>query len=575
MDPVQASDRPTVPAVPSARRSLIPRRLVALVCAAALALAVACPGDALAGRHALVFGNGAYEHAEVLRNPANDAEAVAAALRTAGWEVTERRDRGVREMLRDLREFCESAAGSEAALFFFAGHGMEVGGRNYLLPVDAQLREEDDLHLETLALDKVLADLAAARIRLKTVVLDCCRDNPFVATRGWARTRSGGGGLAAVGEEKLPEGTMLVYAGPPGEKVSDGRGRHSPFTEALLGQMRAGSGAPMLAVFAALAEGAGSRTQPWINFDGSGRSLAAFSAYPLVPGRGGGGIRPDPPARETSADRLRVATRDSPFVNTLGLEFVPVPGRRGVWMSRTQTRVRDWRACVQDTGYVQQGGAEVMRFAGRGVINWELDESVSWDRPGFQQTDDHPVVCVSWEEAQGFAEWLSMREPGLLYRLPSDAEWSAAIGSGLRYPWGDEWPAPPTAGNYFGREMVSVLPGRAWPSAFAGNQQDGAVFTAPVASYRENPFGFFDLGGNVWEWCEDWYRSSMNDADVVADLSRRGFDDGGGRRFRVLRGGSWSDFSEMYLRSSARNDGDPATRRVDFGFRLAVEAASR
>ena len=108
------------------------------------------------------------------------------------------------------------AKGAEAALFFYAGHGIEVKGKNYLLPVDASLGEndgEDALPLETLAVDKVLADLGDAGIALKTVVLDSCRNDPL--QRSWMASRSSGGGLAEIAERVLPEGTMLAYSTAP------------------------------------------------------------------------------------------------------------------------------------------------------------------------------------------------------------------------------------------------------------------------------------------------------------------------------------------------------------------------
>ena len=244
-------------------------------------------------------------------------------------------------------------------------------------------------------------------------------------------------------------------------------------------------------------------------------------------------------------------------------------------MCVTETRVRDFRAFARDTNLVQKDGAYVFKVKendGKHTTAWELDADASWDRPGFAQTDDHPVTCVNWEEAAAFCRWLSNRETGVTYRLPTDAEWSAAVGT-TKYPWGDDFPAPAGAGNYFGEEMDKSLPGSGWPSAFAADHDDGAQRTAPVGSYKPNRYGVLDLGGNVWEWCADWYKDDMNETDVVEAIKKSGFDDGGGQKYRVLRGGSWFYGAEMDHRASARYYVIPVGRYGYYGFRCVVSSA--
>jgi formylglycine-generating enzyme required for sulfatase activity len=285
-------------------------------------------------------------------------------------------------------------------------------------------------------------------------------------------------------------------------------------------------------------------------------------------------VRTDPvptgafPAAVNAATRLSAATKEAPFVNNHGLELVPVPGKSGVWMCRTETRVQDFRAYAEATDYVQTGGAFVLKFKD-GNPSWGIDEAASWEKPGFEQSEDHPVVCVSWEEARTMAAWLSQEEPGLTYRLPTDAEWSAAVGSLGRYPWGNAWPPPEGAGNYFGKEAPINWPGSGWKTAY--DHDDGAERTARIAQYAENRFGFFDLGGNVFEWCEDPYRASMNDADALEAYPFLNEEkDSEGTPYRVLRGGSWSYDAEIHLRSSYRGSGHPAFRRILYGFRFVV-----
>jgi formylglycine-generating enzyme required for sulfatase activity len=246
--------------------------------------------------------------------------------------------------------------------------------------------------------------------------------------------------------------------------------------------------------------------------------------------------------------RAELASKESPYVNGLGMRFVPVPGT-DVLMSVWETRVKDYAAYAAGNLGVDMGWKDVVY-------------------EGHAQGDDHPVVKVSWEDAKEFCEWLTRREraAGRIgehdeYRLPTDHEWSVAVGIGDRedpslspirkdgkidgvYPWGRQWPPPPGAGNYHGAEG-----GGSWGKI--EGYRDGHPLTAPVGSFGANALGLYDLGGNVWEWCEErWSPSSTA---------------------RVLRGGSWRNDSEIYLRSSYRSVVRPTLRDVSNGFRVVVE----
>ena len=222
------------------------------------------------------------------------------------------------------------------------------------------------------------------------------------------------------------------------------------------------------------------------------------------------------------------------FTNTLGMKFVPVSGT-------------DVQFCIWET--------RVKDYAAYAAANAGVDES--WKSPGFTQADTHPVVNVNWNDANAFCSWLTKKElaegkikAGQKYRLPTDAEWSVAVGLGKEkgntpgeknggfdgvYPWGNEWPPPKGAGNY--------------DPPFGGHE-DGFKFTAPVGSFTANKIGLHDLGGNVWEWCEDKYRPTSAG--------------------RVLRGASWNDGNPVLLLSSIRVSYAPDIRSNDFGFRCVL-----
>ncbi len=167
-------------------------------------------------RVALVIGNAAYPGAGALRNPANDARDFAGKLRRLGFDVMVRTDVRQKEMLRALTEFGDRVQSGSEALFFYAGHGMQVRGRNYLIPIDAEIRNESSVSSEAVDVDQLLDKLAPARLSM--VILDACRNNPFER-----RFRGGGQGLAQI---NAPTGTLIAYATAPGKVHVRVAGRH-------------------------------------------------------------------------------------------------------------------------------------------------------------------------------------------------------------------------------------------------------------------------------------------------------------------------------------------------------------
>lgn len=198
-------------------------------------LALVWPAGAHAAkRAALVIGNSAYVHAPPLPNPRNDAADLAEVLEQIGFEVTLGLDLDRRSFDATLREFAQKSRDAETVTFFYAGHGLQVAGENYLVPVDAKLQSEADLLFEAVKLSFVM-QILESRPRTNIVFLDACRDNPLAENlaRSLGRTRSAviGRGLAEV---SAGAGTLVAYATDPGNVALDGEGENSPFTEALL-----------------------------------------------------------------------------------------------------------------------------------------------------------------------------------------------------------------------------------------------------------------------------------------------------------------------------------------------------
>ena len=186
---------------------------------------------------ALVVGNSTYAHIGRLPNPDNDARDMSAALRRLGFEVTTELDADRVELTEALRAFTRRSAGADIALVFYAGHGIEMDGVNYLVPVDARLERDVDVRFETVTVDDLLVSTSGASLRL--VLLDACRNNPLARSiQRTAATRTlSGGSFADLKEDLLGDETLVAYAAAAGTAAADGRGRNSPYTAALLSHL--------------------------------------------------------------------------------------------------------------------------------------------------------------------------------------------------------------------------------------------------------------------------------------------------------------------------------------------------
>lgn len=279
-------------------------RKIALVILAAIALLAAAPSAAAQQpgnpptrginlsssnnerRVALVIGNSNYETAP-LRNPVNDANAVVATLRELGFDVIARTDVDLSGMRQAVREFSRKIQNGAVGLFYYAGHGMQSGGRNFLIPIGAQIEAEGDLVLEGFDLNSVLEQMGGVQNRLNIVILDACRNNPFARS-----FRSYSQGLAQV---NAPAGTFIAYATAPGQTASDGKGQNGLYTQELLANMRT-PGLPIEEVFKRVRIGvkqqSGGVQVPW---DAS----SLEGSFYFVPGAGGAAGQPTPAAAAT------------------------------------------------------------------------------------------------------------------------------------------------------------------------------------------------------------------------------------------------------------------------------------
>jgi hypothetical protein len=270
------------------------------------------------------------------------------------------------------------------------------------------------------------------------------------------------------------------------------------------------------------------------------------------------------PATESPANKAVAAAQrqppqpGQPWKNSLDMRYVPVGD---IHFATIETRVRDFAAFVQATGYDAEGGMYSLQRDGF------KQHGHTWKNPGFPQTPEHPVVGISYEDAKYFCDWLTRKERGegaltaaQIYRLPTDREWSEAVGltnePGVTpedrsekikgYPWGGSRLTDNVA-NYAGAEAAAGAPD-GWP--VIPNYHDAAARTCIVPGYGPNARGIYDLGGNVWEWCLDRFNKTTT--------------------WRVLRGGGWATSRPEELLSSFRRPCDPNFRHDDIGFRCVI-----
>jgi len=214
-------------------------RLRLLAATIAVLLVASCLTAHAAVRVALVIGMSSYHHATALKNPANDAEDLSATLRELGFEVVHAADVGKAAFDASIRSFSKRVASADVGLVFFAGHGVQVAGQNYLVPIDAKLETMRDLEFETVRLEFILGQMENGRDgKVSIVMLDACRDNPLarnLARSMDVRSDAFPRGLAPV---QSGAGTFIAFATAPGKVAYDGQGRNSPFTAALLRNIR-------------------------------------------------------------------------------------------------------------------------------------------------------------------------------------------------------------------------------------------------------------------------------------------------------------------------------------------------
>lgn len=554
-------------------------------------------------RTALVIGNANYEVGQ-LRNPINDATDMSAALKQLGFDVITLKDANHEEMEDAVDEFNQRLRQGGLGLFYYAGHGVQVQGENYLIPIDARLKRQEDVRYKTLALGQVLGALKDARNQLNLVLLDACRDNPF--TQSW---RSSTQGLAVVAAAR---GTLIGYAAGPGEKAADGRGRNGTYTEHLLKHMST-PGIPvewMLKRVRATVDTVTKGEQtPWTH-----SSLIGDIYLAGAPTESPASVpRPNPKPKQVAAlnpEKARLTIRATPSDSRIrimninpryrpGIELEPgqydiLVDRKGYHAKRQWVMLRDQDVVVDMTldrvavgiypsapkttarptrirnslgmvftlipaGEFRMGSNSTIDdekpvhtvrltkpfYLGETEVTQPQWEAVMGSNPSRFKGGLAPVESVTWIEVQTFIRRLNSRGMGT-YRLPTEAEWEYAARAGT------------TTSYHFG-DSARKLDTYAWYRVNSGDT------THAVNSKYSNAWGLKGMYGNVSEWVSDWYSKTyyQNNPQVDPTGPSRG-------AYRVMRGGNWA-VGAPFCRAAFRSYGSPVSRYNFAGFRLLRE----
>ena len=545
-------------------------------------------------RVALVIGNGAYDGAERLDTPRQDADDVGAALGKLGFSVIspKPRDLDQRGMEQVVQKFADASRGADVALFYYAGHGVGRGGDNWLIPVGSKITDPADLRYRAVSLRWIADRLKASGAGARLLIVDACRNNRwYEAERG-----PGQRGLERI---TPPSGTLIAYAAAPGETARD---KHPTrpnglFTGELVqalaqepevdirelirrvgervNRLNAGQhpSTEEIGFYAALhlaepkpvADPRADEDAAWQQAR-QGNSRSAYEAYLARYPQGryadwaqqeiARPVQPPVASQATVAASAPTAPAGQPSDYPPGKvfrdcsdcpEMVVIPAGAFVMGSPESEAGRD-----RDEG--PQHSVTIARPFAAGKYEVTFDE---WDACVAAGGCRHkpydwgwgrgtqPVVEVGWDDAQTYLVWLS-KETGKRYRLLSEAEWEYAARAGSRsaYPWGEQ----PGSGHANFRE--------------SGSQGRGDR-PAPVGGFKANAFKLHDVIGNVWEWVQDCYRDGY--AGVPADGSAW---NGERCEARVMRGGSWNN-NPQDARTAIRHWFAPADQNMIGGFRLA------
>jgi formylglycine-generating enzyme required for sulfatase activity len=543
-------------------------------------------------RLAFIIANADYTGQQAL--PAStipDATALQRALVNAGFKVDAKKNLGKVDMDKAIEAFTSKIGPNATVLFFFSGYATQVDRRTYLFPVNANSFSESDVKRDGVSLDSVVAEFERNNAGVKIIIIDAPLQSPFEV-----RFRRSGEGLAAV---NAPKNTLVLYSSVPGKPV-ERSSTNSAFMSQLIKEINAaktagdsGKGAEeqFNDLKPAVYKASRNRQFPWV----SSSLVDGFYFGKQPPPR----AADDQPLSKTETEKKQL-TEGVPLSNQNELdlvekdefrecadcpEMVVVPSGKYTMGSPNDEAERtdnegprhsveipqrfavskfkvtrdEFDKFVKETGYSTGDRCLTLEDS-----KAEVRSGRSFREPGFTQDGTHPVVCLSWDDAQAYVAWLS-RKTGRLYRLLTESEWEYVARAGKTTPfwWGSS--ITPDDANY----KADVTYGR------DGTKGEFRRATVPATNYKANPWGFYQVAGNAFEWVEDCWNDSYDKpakngirlAENWADRSDEDVHAGGCSR-RVRRGGSWSN-PPRFLRAGFREWKEPKYRASNTSLRVA------
>ena len=502
--------------------------------------------NSYADRFALVIGNSDYKGVP-LRNPVNDANDIAATLRKLDFEVIKRTNLNKRELEETAETFENMITSSDVALFYYSGHGLQVDGINYLIPLNANIDEENDVCYEAVELNRIITKLEKAKLNI--IILDACRDNPFKGYRSTSK------GLAQITSKT--DGTFIAYSTAPGNVAIDGTGRNSPYTKNLILKMKT----PNLKienvfkeVRKAVKQETNNRQIPWDSSSLTDEFIFAKSEDIQI-------IKPEPIIEVESLKEK--PDKDDDYIvpdNMILVKGGTLKMGDSHWDGIGDNDEKPKHRVLINDFFISKYEVthkEYIRFLNSKEVNSDgsyiAEELIDMDDEDcaisyknnsfyfkgskFANSENTPVVEVTWFGAEAYCEWADGR-------LPTEAEWEYAARGGNKSK----------GFKYSGSNNINKV---AWFYKNFGCK------THKVGTKKPNELGVYDMSGNVWEWCSDWYDS--NYYSKSPKNSPQGPTSG---KYRVLRGGSWGNGS-VSCRVADRDRNNPDSSDYRYGFRLA------
>ncbi len=504
-------------------------------------------------RIALVIGNWKYKF-KPLHNPENDARDMTRVLRNLGFEVIHKQNLGLDEMEDEVIQFKVKLQNQgQVGLFYYAGHGLEIKGKNYLLPTDLRNPETELIKNKSIQAQWVISAMKGSGSLVNIMILDACRTFPRPDRNS---INNADYGLAAM---NAPSGTIISFATGSGQSTADGKkGTNGLYTGHLLKFLQP-DGLKIEEVFKKTRQQVALATNDeqvppvynsmigdfcLVSCENREKTLEARISQleaalknnqavpkPVIP-------KPQPVSKEEQG----TVFRDSLADGGSGPEMVWIPAGSfrmgdiqggGEYDEKPVHRVSVGKFAM---GKFEVTFAEYDKFAE--ATGRKKPNDRGWGR------GNRPVIKVSWNDVTAYTKWLS-NQTGKTYRLPTEAEWeyAARAGTETKYWWG----------NDVGKNRAACYGcGAKWG-------WDAKRMTAPVGSFSANQFGLYDTVGNLWEWTCSKYTDKYNgkEKQCVTNASRF-----------VLRGGSWN-YEPRFLRSANRYRDEPTDRIGHYGFRLA------